>query len=114
MRVGLRQYANDRLRYTLPRGPRGQCFRDARCNATRVTRQCLALPRSRYSRRMRIGYERVSTRDPNHEAHDALHAAGCERIFIDHASGKLATRPELGQGAARRRVRRRPAGRHEA
>ena len=24
-----------------------------------------------------------------------LHDAGCERIFIAHASGKLATRPEL-------------------
>jgi DNA invertase Pin-like site-specific DNA recombinase len=45
---------------------------------------------------MRIGYGRVSTRDQNHGAqHDSLHAAGCERIFIDHASGKLATRPEL-------------------
>ncbi len=45
---------------------------------------------------MKIGYGRVSTRDQNPDAqHDALAAAGCEEVFIDKVSGKLARRPEL-------------------
>lgn len=45
---------------------------------------------------MRIGYGRVSTRDQNPAAqHNALTAAGCDQVYIDKASGKLAARPEL-------------------
>lgn len=43
-----------------------------------------------------LGYARVSTdlQDPPLQ-HDALTAAGVERVWTDHASGTTADRPEL-------------------
>ncbi|WP_281262672.1 recombinase family protein [Nonomuraea fuscirosea] len=43
-----------------------------------------------------MGYGRVSTRDQNPDSQrDALTEAGCDRIFVDKASGKVDRRPEL-------------------
>lgn len=63
---------------------------------TRVTNYDAQTVGKRYIGFMRIGYGRVSTRDQNPDAQeDALNKAECDRIFVDKASGKLASRPEL-------------------
>ncbi len=47
---------------------------------------------------LRFGYARVSTIEQNEDLQqDALQAAGCERVFVDKASGKLEHRPGLDQ-----------------
>ena len=46
---------------------------------------------------MLVGYARVSTQDQNPQLQlDALEKAGCERVFIEKASGAQRDRPELG------------------
>jgi hypothetical protein len=69
-----------------------------RCNECRVRGNVTRSGVRDTVRPMRIGYGRVSTRDQHPEAqHDALRAAGCDTVFIDKASGKLARRPELAR-----------------
>ena len=47
---------------------------------------------------MLIGYARVSTLDQNPALQiDALQAAGCERVFVEQASGAQRDRPELAR-----------------
>jgi DNA invertase Pin-like site-specific DNA recombinase len=43
-----------------------------------------------------LGYARVSTTDQNADLQtDALTSAGCFRVFVEHASGRLTDRPQL-------------------
>lgn len=45
---------------------------------------------------MKIGYARVSTDEQSDRAQiDALHQAGCERVYQERASGRSRQRPEL-------------------
>ena len=52
----------------------------------------------------KLGYARVSTLQQDEALqHDALQAAGCDRIFTDKASGKLESRPALDELVAQAR-----------
>jgi DNA invertase Pin-like site-specific DNA recombinase len=43
----------------------------------------------------KVGYARVSTREQHEESQvDILTVEGCERVFVDKVSGKLASRPQ--------------------
>jgi DNA invertase Pin-like site-specific DNA recombinase len=47
---------------------------------------------------MLLGYARVSTDQQDHALQlDALHAAGCDKVFVETGSGTRTDRPELGR-----------------
>jgi DNA invertase Pin-like site-specific DNA recombinase len=47
---------------------------------------------------MLIGYSRISTQGQDHALQiDALNRAGCERVFVETASGRKGERPELAK-----------------
>ena len=47
---------------------------------------------------LRLGYARVSTLEQDETLqHDALSAAGCSRVYVDKASGRLEHRPALDE-----------------
>ncbi|ABY23650.1 DNA integration/recombination/inversion protein [Renibacterium salmoninarum ATCC 33209] len=70
---------------------------------TRAGNQRRKTMQHRYYRHMLIGYARVSTADqnPDHQT-DALARAGVDpaNIYLDHASGAKASRPELDKALA--------------
>jgi len=70
--------------------------RNYRCRAGfRCTIGLLSLPVHPLAGQ-RVGYARISSASQNLDGQtDALTAAGCENVFADTASGKLAERPEL-------------------
>ena len=60
-----------------------------------------ARPSGRARVMAKIGYARVSTRSQNDDSQvDDLTAYGCDKIFTDTVSGKLAARPELDKALA--------------
>jgi DNA invertase Pin-like site-specific DNA recombinase len=82
-----------------------RAYRDPICVRNSCTAQCCANgPSSVTLGDMKIGYGRVSTQEQHPEAQqDALIAAGCDEVYIDRASGKLASRPELDKALLRLR-----------
>src|SRR5437016_4078666 len=62
---------------------------------------CAICPSCRVRMMAKIGYARVSSRSQKDDSQvDDLTACGCDKIFTDKTSGKLAARPELDKALA--------------